>query len=293
MVCVHHINTWPNKWTVVWEKQKNKGEKKEKANFLLLLLQLHLLLLFVMNSSFFVWFAFLFTDSSFFFFFFFFLLLLCLSSFSSSFWWLCGAIFCPEVGFGRLLSDGYQTSVCPVDRLSVVSIHGHLSVDNCWAIAAAILSASVGQSPPPFGCCSTNRRHSRPLLANRHHDSAAVRPPFRRHDSAVLSCHSAAVRPPLQPLFGYHFSRCLATTWPLSGGFKEASDLSKPMRREILDILALSKFGVIFTNCNYFIIFLTLINHRHKPNISSSKKTSWMHKLLHDNEDIQGIIILT
>ena len=74
---------------------------------------LHLLLLFVMNSSFFVWFAFLFTDSSFFFFFFFFLLLLCLSSFSSSFWWLCGAIFCPEVVFGCLLSDGYQTSLWP------------------------------------------------------------------------------------------------------------------------------------------------------------------------------------
>ena len=198
-----------------------------------------------------------------------------------------------------------------IRRLSVRSIDCRSSPSMAICPSTTV-GPSLGHSPRPF---------SRPLSANRRHHSAAVPPIaatldlcwpiattirllFGHHSAATIRLFSAATRPLFghhfsrysaitRPLFGYHFSRCLATTWPLSGGFKEASDLSKPMRREILDILALSKFGVIFTNCNYFIIFLTLINHRHKPNISSSKKTSWTHKLLHDNEDIQGIIILT
>ena len=102
--------------------------------------------------------------------------LLCLSSFSSSFWWFCVAMFFSR---GRLWPFAIQwlseTCVCPVDRLSVVSVHGHLYVKNCWAIA---------RRPPPFGCCSTNRRHH----------LAAVRPPLSRCRSTVIRRYSVATR---------------------------------------------------------------------------------------------------
>ena len=127
--------------------------------------------------------------------------LLCLSSFSSSFWWFCVAIFFPEVGFGRLLSNGYQRRlpVCPVDRLSVVSLHGCYPATRCRHSAAVPpIATTLGQSPPPLGCCSTNRRHSRLLFgqspANLRHHLAAVRPPLSRCRSAVIRRYSAATR---------------------------------------------------------------------------------------------------
>lgn len=49
--------------------------------------------------------------------------------------------------------------------------------------------------------------------------------------------------------------------------FKEATDFIKAVGRQLLEIGQVTIFGIINTNCNYLIIFLTLVAETDKPSM--------------------------
>uniref|UniRef100_A0A0A9AEQ3 Uncharacterized protein n=1 Tax=Arundo donax TaxID=35708 RepID=A0A0A9AEQ3_ARUDO len=75
--------------------------------------------------------------------------------------------------------------------------------------------------------------------------------------------------------------------------FKEATDLVKAVGRQLLEIGQVTEFRIVDTNCNYLVIFLTLINHRHKANGPSTEKATRYHRLLHQHQYIHWISIFT
>jgi hypothetical protein len=74
---------------------------------------------------------------------------------------------------------------------------------------------------------------------------------------------------------------------------KKSTDLCKPVRWKLFDILVVTIFWIVSADSYDFIIFLSLINHRHEANCSCSKEAPWKNRFLHDDEDINGVIVFT
>ena len=107
----------------------------------------------------------------------------------------------------RCLSD-ISLAICP-------STTAGPSLSRC----SATVQPLSGHSQPPFGCCSTNCRQSRPLSANGRCHSAAV-PPIAAtvgHCSAIIRPLTLGLFQPIAATIRLLSDYYSAATWPLSG----------------------------------------------------------------------------
>lgn len=74
---------------------------------------------------------------------------------------------------------------------------------------------------------------------------------------------------------------------------KKPANFCESVRWKLLDVFEVSVLGIISTDGDDLVIFFTLINHGHEANGPSTKEASWKNRFLHDDKDIDWILILT
>lgn len=74
---------------------------------------------------------------------------------------------------------------------------------------------------------------------------------------------------------------------------KEAANLGQTVLWQIRNVRIIPKLWVISVHSNDFIVLLSLIHHPHDANGLGTEEREGNHGLLHQNQDIQGVVVFT